>query len=186
MTSAKHSRNSDYLRHMRALLLVLFALTATSHVSAQSPHIVHVFPDDMMRPQEMICHMQDGVVRMGNHWRNPVTLTLHNRKVFQGYSTSSFDLLYTIADDMGRIQLRRGEGHWSDDVLYTWHEGAVYIGDSSFGLDLVFTFRPNPLDPQLLELYKEDSRSRFDRLCVFAGQPTPDDLLVLLLAQGLL
>jgi hypothetical protein len=53
-------------------------------------------------------------------------------------------------------------------------------------LDLVYTFRPNPLDPQLLELYKEDSRSRFDRLCVFAGQPTPDDLLVLLLAQGLL
>ena len=152
----------------------------------QSSSTIHVFPDDLLRPREMVCHLQDGLVRMGQHWQNPVVLTLRGRKVFEGFSTSSFDLMYTLEEDLGRIQLLRGEGQWSDDVLYTWHQGAVYIGDSTFPLDLVYTTRPNALSPELFELYKEDSISRFDRVCVFVGQPTPEEIFVLLLAQGLL
>lgn len=147
---------------------------------------VHVFADDLLRPREMVCHLQDGLVRMGQNWRNPVVYTLQSRKVFEGFSTSSFDLIYTLEEDMGRIQLRRGEGQWSDDVLYTWYQGSVYIGDSTFPLDLVYTTRTNPLSPELIELYKEDSISRFDRICVFVGQPAPEEIFVLLLAQGLL
>jgi hypothetical protein len=161
-----------------ALISVLFCLNTTAQ-------IIHVYPDELMRPGDLMASMENGLVRNGD-WRAPVALTLHERKIFQGFSSSSFDLLYTIAEDNGTIQLRRGDGRWSDDVLYTWFDGQVFMGDSRFALDLVYTIRNHSLDPELLELYREDSISRFDRLAVFAGRPTPDQLLVLMLAQGLL
>ena len=166
------------MRHALALLSVLFCLNSTAQT-------IHVYPDDLMRPSDLMASMENGLVRNGD-WRAPVTLTLHERKIFQGFSTSSFDLLYTVAEENGAIQLRRGDGRWSDDVLYTWFDGQVFMGDSRFALDLVYTLRSHSLDPELLELYREDSISRFDRLCIFIGRPTPDEVLVLMLAQGLL
>lgn len=171
-------RNLEGMRPALALISVLFCLNSTAQ-------IVHVYPDELMRPSDLMASMENGLVRNGD-WRAPVTLTLHERKIFQGFSSSSFDLLYTIAEDNGAIQLRRGDGRWSDDVLYTWFEGQIFMGDSRFALDLVYTVRNHSLDPELLELYREDSLSRFDRLAVFEGRPTPDEVLVLMLTQGLL
>ena len=107
-------------------------------------------------------------------------------KIFAGYSTSAFDLAYSVREG----QLIQGDSYFSDAIMYTAEvrgdELHVFIGDSTFPLDLVYTLRPHPFDEGAFGLYKEDSISAFDRICVFRGMPSPEELYALLLAQGLL
>ncbi len=168
---------------MRFLLLIGLVL-GTVAASAQSR--VEVYPDDRMLWRDMLLHAENGVVRAGSDWRGQVIWTTQPEKIFAGYSTSAFDLAYSVREG----QLIQGDSYFSDAILYTaevrGEELQVFIGDSSFPLDLVYTVRPHPFDEGTFGLYKEDSISTFDRICVFRGMPAPAELYALLLAQGLL
>lgn len=168
---------------MRLLLLIGLVL-GTVAASAQSR--VEVYPDDRMLWRDMLLHAENGVVREGSDWRGQVLWTTQPEKIFAGYSTSAFDLAYSVREG----QLIQGDSYFSDAILYTAEvrgdELQVFIGDSSFPLDLVYTVRPHPFDEGTFGLYKENSISTFDRICVFRGMPAPAELYALLLAQGLL
>ena len=168
---------------MRLLLLIGLVL-GTVAASAQSR--VEVYPDDRMLWRDMLLHAENGVVREGGDWRGHVLWTTQPEKIFAGYSTSAFDLAYSVREG----QLIQGDSYFSDAILYTAEvrgdELQVFIGDSTFPLDLVYTVRPHPFDEGTFGLYKEDSISAFDRICVFRGMPAPAGLYALLLAQGLL
>lgn len=168
---------------MRFLLLIGLVL-GTVAASAQSR--VEVYPDDRMLWRDMLLHAENGVVRAGSDWRGQVIWTTQPEKIFAGYSTSAFDLAYSVREG----QLIQGDSYFSDAIMYTAEvrgdELQVFIGDSSFPLDLVYTVRPHPFDEGTFGLYKEDSISTFDRICVFRGMPAPAELYALLLAQGLL
>ena len=168
---------------MRFLLLIGLVL-GTVAASAQSR--VEVYPDDRMLWRDMLLHVENGVVRAGSDWRGQVIWTTQPEKIFAGYSTSAFDLAYSVREG----QLIQGDSYFSDAIMYTAEvrgdELQVFIGDSSFPLDLVYTVRPHPFDEGTFGLYKEDSISTFDRICVFRGMPAPAELYALLLAQGLL
>ena len=159
-------------------------LVSTAIASAQTR--VEVYPDDRMMWSDMLLHAENGVVREGRDWRGQVLWTTQPEKIFTGYSSSAFDLAYSVREG----QLIQGDSHFSDAILYTAEvrgdELQVFIGDSSFPLDLVYTVRPHPFDEGTFGLYKEDSISAFDRICVFRGMPVPAELYALLLAQGLL
>ena len=165
-------------------LLFNFLLVSTAIAAAQTR--VEVYPDDRLMWNDMLLHAENGVVREGCDWRGQVLWTTQPEKIFAGYSTSAFDLTYSVREG----QLIQGDSHFSDAILYTadvrGDELQVFIGDSSFPLDLVYTIRPHPFDERTFELYKEDSISTFDRICVFRGMPEPAELYALLLAQGLL
>ena len=166
------------------LLLFIGLVLGTVAASAQSR--VEVYPDDRMMWRDMLLHAENGVVREGSDWRGQVLWTTQPEKIFAGYSTSAFDLAYSVREG----QLIQGDSYFSDAILYTAEvrgdELQVFIGDSSFPLDLVYTLRPHPFDDETFGLYKEDSISAFDRICVFRGMPAPAELYALLLAQGLL
>ena len=168
---------------MRFLFLIGLVL-GTVAASAQSR--VEVYPDDRMMWRDMLLHAENGVVREGSDWRGQVLWTTQPEKIFAGYSTSAFDLAYSVREG----QLIQGDSYFSDAILYTAEvrgdELQVFIGDSTFPLDLVYTVRPHPFDEGTFGLYKEDSISAFDRICVFRGMPAPVELYALLLAQGLL
>jgi len=168
---------------MRFLLFIGLVL-GTVAASAQSR--VEVYPDDRMMWRDMFLHAENGVVREGSDWRGQVLWTTQPEKIFAGYSTSTFDLAYSVREG----QLIQGDSYFSDAILYTAEvrgdELQVFIGDSAFPLDLVYTVRPHPFDEGTFGLYKEDSISAFDRICVFRGMPAPAELYALLLAQGLL
>jgi hypothetical protein len=168
---------------MRFLLFIGLVL-GTVAASAQSR--VEVYPDDRMMWRDMLLHAENGVVREGSDWRGQVLWTTQREKIFAGYSTSTFDLAYSVREG----QLIQGDSYFSDAILYTAEvsgdELQVFIGDSAFPLDLVYTVRPHPFDEGTFGLYKEDSISAFDRICVFRGMPAPAELYALLLAQGLL
>lgn len=143
---------------------------------------VEVYPDDRMMWSDILMHVEQGVVRTGQDWRGDVIFTTVPGKIFSGYSTSTFDLIYSIRDN----QLIQGDSYFSDAILYTWDNMKLYIGDSTFPLDLVYTIRPHPFNDGVFGLFKEDSISTFDRICVFQGVPTTTEIFALLLAQGLL
>ena len=168
---------------MRFLLFIGLIL-GTFAASAQTR--VEVYPDDRMLWSDMLLHAENGVVREGSDWRGQVLWTTQPEKIFAGYSTSAFDLAYSVREG----QLIQGDSYFSDAILYTAEvrgdELQVFIGDSSFTLDLVYTVRPHPFDEGTFGLYKEDSISAFDRICVFRGMPAPAELYALLLAPGLL
>ena len=168
---------------MRFLFFIGLVL-GTVAASAQSR--VEVYPDDRMLWRDMLLHAENGVVREGSDWRGQVLWTTQPEKIFAGYSTSAFDLAYSVREG----QLIQGDSYFSDAILYTAEvrgdELQIFIGNSSFLLDLVYTVRPHPFDEGTFGLYKEDSISAFDRICVFRGMPAPAELYALLLAQGLL
>ena len=166
------------------LLLSICLILGTVTTSAQTR--VEVYPDDRMLWSEMMLHAENGVVREGRDWRGQVVWTTQPEKIFAGYSTSAFDLAYSVREG----QLIQGDSYFSDAIMYTAEvrgdELQLFIGDSTFPLDLVYTLRPHPFDEGAFGLYKEDSISAFDRICVFRGMPSPEELYALLLAQGLL
>ena len=166
-------------------LFILLGLLCGS-LTAGAQNRVEVFADDRMLWSDMVMHVENGVVREGRDWRGQVIWTTTAGKIFAGYSTSAFDLVYSVREG----QLIQGDSHFSDAIMYSseWRgdEIRLYIGDSTFPLDLVYTLRPHAFDDGVIELYKEDSISRFDRICVFRGMPSAEELYALLLAQGLL
>jgi hypothetical protein len=143
---------------------------------------VNVYPDNRMLWSELMLHSEQGLIREGTDWRGTVLWTTRPGALFEGYSSSSFDLKFTVRDG----HLIQGDSNFSDAILYTLDGNTIYIGDSTFPLDLVYTLQPDALDPSTFGLYKEDSISVFDRICVFEGKPTPEVLFGFLLALDLL
>ncbi|MDA7709012.1 hypothetical protein N8802_02235 [Flavobacteriales bacterium] len=161
-------------------LLLMCMLAWSASLLAQDR--VNVYPDNRMLWSEMMLHAEQGLIREGRDWRGNVLWTTRPGELFEGYSSSAFDLKFTVRDG----HLIQGDSNFSDAILYTLDGHTIYIGDSTFPLDLVYTLQPDALDPSAFGLYKEDSISMFDRICVFEGKPTPEVLFGFLLALGLL
>jgi hypothetical protein len=150
--------------------------------SLRAQERVNVYPDNRMLWSEMMLHAEQGLIREGRDWRGTVLWTTRPGKLFEGYSSSSFDLKFTVRDG----HLIQGDSNFSDAIVYTLDGNSIYIGDSTFPLDLVYTLQQDALDPSSFGLYKEDSISVFDRICVFDGEPSPEVLFGFLLALGML
>ena len=155
----------------------------------------HLHPDDQLVWRDVIAHVDNGVVRMGNSWNGEVAFTLEadgmwdETKVFKGFSTSSLDIAFTLRDH----KLYLGDSAFSDAILYTFHEGQIFLGDSNFPLDLAYTLRRETRvfgtvagDAPLWGVYKEGSRARSDRVAVIEGEMDAGAMLALLAAGGLL
>ncbi|MDP4828388.1 MAG: hypothetical protein NWR73_11915, partial [Flavobacteriales bacterium] len=90
-------------------ILVCVLLIATVRLFGQ----VSVFPNERMFFGEMLFNIEDGILNEGNsRFRMDAVLTIANEKIFKGYSTSTFDLLYTVRN------------------------GKLYPADSRFSLDV--------------------------------------------------
>ena len=177
----------------QAALWVLLGLAIASEGWGQSR--LHLYPDDNLRWHEMIAHAEGGVVRMGNSFRGDVVYTLsvdnmwNETRVFHGFSTSTFDLAFSIREG-GKVYL--GDSSFSDAILYTYQNNQLFLGDSTFPLDVAYTIREESRrfagssDAPIWGVYKEDSQSWSDRVGVLEGAIEPGLVVALLSAAGLL
>ena len=173
------------------LIIALAVLGSHSHLLGQGRW--HLYPDDAMVWREMVAHMDNGVLRMGNSWSGEVVYTLKaddmwdEVHVFQGFSTSSLDIAFTLRD--GKLYL--GDSAFSDAILYTFHEGQIFVGDSTFPLDVAYTIREErqqfaggAQSAPLWGVYRDDSRSWSDRIAVVEGPLDAAAFFALLSAGG--
>lgn len=162
--------------------LTVFALALLSWgAKAQT----FLYLDNNLNWHECVCHFDNGVIREGNNWTGKILLTVQNQHVFAGYSTSDFDILYSVRD--GKLYL--GDSFFTDAIAYTYveSEGKIYLGDSTFPLDLAYTIRPDNFKRGVLNVYKDDSISPFDIVACLQGDiPTAEELFSLLLSADLL
>lgn len=169
---------------MRSLILALSLycfLSTSSGAKAQT----FLYPDNNLLWNETLCHVDNGVVREGNNWTGKIILTLQSEHIFSGFSTSDFDILYTVRDN----KLYLGDSFFSDAIAYTFNEneGTIYVGDSNFPLDLAYTIRPDNFKRGVLNVYKDNSISPFDIVaCLQGDAPTAIELFSLLLSADLL
>lgn len=166
---------------MISRLALTIALTFISF-SATAQTRTYAYPSSQMRWNEVVCHIDGGIVRHGNDWRGDVIYTVDRNKIYSGYSTSSFNLAYTFRD--GKLYI--GDSYFTDAITYTLDGNSIYVGDSNFPLDLAYTITPDRNTPGILNIFKEDSISPFDILTVLQGDPSPAELFALLLTMGML
>ena len=180
---------------MIARIASFLLLGLSLHWGAWAQGRWHLHPDDRLVWREVIAHIDNGVVRMGNSWSGEVAYTLQadpmwdETQVFQGFSTSSLDIAFTLRDN----KLYLGDSAFTDAILYTFSEGQIFIGDSTFPLDVAYTLREERRafstgagDAPLWGVYKEDSRSWSDRVAVIEGAMDAGAIMALLAAGGLL
>ncbi len=153
---------------------------------------VHMYPDDQLVWRDMVAHVDNGTVRMGHSWNGDVAFTmLHDgmwdeTRIFQGRSTSSLDVAYTVRD--GKLYL--GDSSFSSGILYTFEDRQIFVGDSTFPMDVAYTLREETRrfggndDAPLWGIYKGDSRSWSDRIAVLEGAPDAAAVFALLSAAG--
>ncbi|MDG1674584.1 MAG: hypothetical protein P8H88_03980 [Flavobacteriales bacterium] len=177
----------------RSALLLLVSLAFALQGWSQTR--LHLYPDDNLVWRDMIAHVADGVVRLGNSWSGETLYTVSadnmwdETRVFQGYSTSSLDIAFTVRDE-GKLYL--GDSSFTDAILYTFKDGQIFVGDSTFPLDVAYTLREESRkfagrgDAPIWGVYREDSRSWSDRVAVLEGALDPGALFALLSAAGLL
>jgi hypothetical protein len=177
----------------RSALLLLVSLAFAIQGWSQSR--LHLYPDDNLVWRDMVAHVADGLVRMGNSWSGEIVFTVSadnlwdETRVFRGYSTSPLDIAFTVRDE-GKLYL--GDSSFTDAILYTFKDGQIFVGDSTFPLDVAYTLREESRrfagdgDAPLWGVYKEDSRSWSDRVGVVEGPLEPGALFALLSAAGFL
>lgn len=141
-----------------------------------------VYPTTHMRWDEIVCHIDGGVVRLGNDWRGDIAYTVERNKIYSGYSTSSFNLSYTFRE--GKFYI--GDSYFTDAITYTLDGKYIYVGDSTFPLDLAYSIAQDRNNPGILNIFKEDSISPFDIVAVMQGDPSPAEVFAILLTMGLL
>lgn len=166
---------------MRSIVILVFTLALSLGAKAQT----FLYPDNNLLWNETLCHYDNGVVREGNRWSGKILLTLKNEHIFSGYSTSDFDILYSVRDN----KLYLGDSHFTDAIAYTYNEseGTIYLGDSNFPLDLAYTIRPDNFKQGVLNVYRDSSISPFDIVACLQGDvPTAIELFSLLLTAELL
>lgn len=167
-------------RKILGALMIVGAFFMADNAVAQTT--THVYTDASMAWSQMACNVDRGLVRQGAEWRGDVLYTVQGEKIFQGFSSSSFDLSYTYRD--GKFYI--GESQFSDAISYTFEQGKIYIGDSTYSLDLAYTIRPNPNYRGVLSVYYEDSISPLDIVAFLQGEPTEVEIFAILLAIALL
>ena len=176
---------------MRTSLLLVLALGATLTAWAQVKR-VHLYESDMMVWRDMVAHVDQGIVRMGNNWRGEVVFTLREdgmweeMRVFQGFSTSTLDLVLTLRDN----KVYMGDSHFTDAILYTIDDNKIHRGDSTFPMDVLYTLREErsllgaqPGVP-VWGVYRENSMAWSDRVAILEGMPSEAEVIALLLATG--
>jgi hypothetical protein len=163
----------------RILLTVALAYTSLSAIAQTG---TYVYPTTHMRWNEVVCHIEGGVVRQGNDWRGDITYTVNHNKIYAGYSTSSFNLSYPFRE--GKFYI--GDSYFTDAITYTLDGRSIYVGDSHFPLDLAYSLAPDRNNLGILNIYKEDSISPFDIVAVLQGDPSPAEIFAILLTMGLL
>ena len=168
------------LRKFLVVLIVAGSALLDNNVLAQSA--THVYTDASMRWSQMALNVDRGLVREGADWRGDVLYTVQGNKIFQGFSSSSFDLAHTYKD--GKLYI--GESQFTDAISYTFELGKIYVGDSTFPLDLAYTIRPNPNFRGVLSVYTEESISPFDIVAFLQGELTEVELLAVLISLALL
>ena len=164
------------------LRLLLTVTLAYSSLSALAQTGTYAYPSTHMRWNEVVCHIESGVVRQGNDWRGDIIYTVDRDKIYSGYSTSSFNLSYTLRD--GKFYI--GDSHFTDAITYTFDGASIYVGDSNFPLDLAYSIAPDRNRSGILNIFKEDSISPFDIIAVLQGNPSPAEIFAILLTMGLL
>ena len=163
----------------RLLLTVALAYTSLSAIGQTG---TFVYPTTHMRWDEIVCHIDGGVVRLGNDWRGDIAYTVERNKIYSGYSTSSFNLSYTFRE--GKFYI--GDSYFTDAITYTLDGKYIYVGDSTFPLDLAYSIAQDRNNPGILNIFKEDSISPFDIVAVMQGDPSPAEVFAILLTMGLL
>ncbi len=163
----------------RAILLAVLSFVVMPSLSKAQ---TFVYTDQNLMWSQMACHIDGGVVREGPDWRGEITFTVSRDKIFNGYSSSTFDLAYTYRD--GKLYI--SDSYFTDAISYTFYDGQIFVGDSTFPLDLAYTMRPSNMRPDVLCIYKESSISPYDIVAFMQGAPTKTEIFALLLTMGLL
>ena len=161
------------------LMVVGFALIANNAIAQTT---IHVYTDASMMWGQMACNIDRGLVREGSDWRGKVLYTVQENRIYQGFSSSSFDLAYTYRE--GKLYI--GDSYFTDAISYTFDQGKIYQGDSTFPLDLNYTIRPNPNYHGVLSIFTEDSISPFDIVVFLEGEPTEVEIFAILISLGFL
>lgn len=162
-------------------LILTFALAIVS-LGSFAQTSTYLYPSTSLRWNEVICHIDGGVVRDGNGWRGEILYTVDRDRIYAGYSTSTFNLAYTLRE--GKLHI--GDSHFTDAITYTLEQGVVYVGNSNFPLDIAYTIRPDVSQPDVINIFKENSISPFDIVATLQGDPSHTELFALLLSAGLL
>lgn len=164
---------------MRLILTLALAIVSLGSFAQTSTYL---YPSTSLRWNEVICHIDGGVVRDGNGWRGEILYTVDRDRIYAGYSTSTFNLAYTLRE--GKLHI--GDSHFTDAITYTLEQGVVYVGNSNFPLDIAYTIRPDVSQPDVINIFKENSISPFDIVATLQGDPSHTELFALLLSAGLL
>jgi hypothetical protein len=164
---------------MRLILTLALAIVSLGSFAQTSTYL---YPSTSLRWNEVICHIDGGVVRDGNGWRGEILYTVDRDRIYAGYSTSTFNLAYTLRE--GKLHI--GDSHFTDAITYTLEQGVVYVGNSNFPLDIAYTIRPDVSQPDVINIFKENSISPFDIVATLQGDPSHTELFALLLSAELL
>ena len=164
---------------MRLIATLALALTSLGYFAQTSTYL---YPSTSLRWNEVISHVDGGIVRSGNGWRGDILYTVDRERIYTGYSTSSFNLAYTLRK--GKLYL--GDSYFTDAIAYTLELDAIYVGDSQFPLDIAYTIRPDLSQQGVISIFKESSMSPFDIVATLQGAPTHSELFALLFSAGLL
>lgn len=153
---------------MKHFISLLLALNLVHLLAAQ----VYVYPDRNILFSDMVCNVQGGHVLPDNEvmW-NKAIVTCDERGIYKGFSTSTFDILYTYKEG----QLYLGDSFFTSDIMFTFENGVIYRGDSTFPLDRLFTFKNG-------KLYSSEGESVFDILLSIEGALSVTELFGILLA----
>ena len=164
---------------MRVILTFALAILSLSSLAQTSTYL---YPSTSLRWNEVICHIEGGVVRDGNGWRGEILYTVDRDRIYAGYSTSTFNIAYTLRD--GKLHI--GDSYFTDAITYTLEQGVIYVGNSNFPLDIAYTIRQEASYPDVINIFKENSISPFDIVATLQGTPSHTELFALLLSAGLL
>lgn len=170
----------NFTHMIKKVVLVLCVFFGSAEGWAQAP--TYAYSNSQLRWSEVDCHVEGGLVRIGNNWRGKVEYTVRGEKIFAGFSSSNFDLAYTLRE--GKLSV--GDSFFTDAISYSVIENRIYVGNSSFPLDLAYTISSDGMNRGVLYVYKGDSISPFDVVAYLQGEPTQAEIFALLLTMGLL
>ena len=152
----------------------------------------HLHPDDRLVWRDVIAHIDNGVVRMGNSWSGEVAYTLQadamwdETKVFQGFSTSSLDIAFTLRDNNSTWATARSPTQFCTPSAKAKSSLAIPPSPWTSRTPCVRrrAFSTGAGDAPLWGVYKEDSRSWSDRVAVIEGAMDAGAIMALLAAGG--
>ncbi len=118
---------------MKFLFATLAFFFCVTNIGAQTL----VYSNEWMSYDSLKCSLTQECIMPGHStFKSDAALTVHESKIYKGYSTSTFDVLYTFDDGM----LYAGSASLLSDVVCTVKNGKVYRGKSTFALDCLYTY----------------------------------------------